>query len=278
MRMLFTLLPSQGSLHGVLPLAMALEKAGHEVGFSSSAPFEPAVRRYGFEYCPAGLDWLVSDAELLDRLADAAGGQDLAAPAGKGPFEWVSWALDNDFMRDIARAMAADVARVATAWDADLVLPNAFDLGGIVGAELAGIPHASVATSAGSVTDLSERLAAPVSWLRAAAGLPPDPEMSMLYRYLHLGFEPPEFSGAGAVFPGTAHFVQRTSIVRPGDELPPWAGRAGGRPTILVSLGTVFHRALRRGGLRPGPGRPGAAAAERPHRALAPGTAAAAAL
>src|SRR5215468_37593 len=130
-RVLLTLPPSQGSLHGALPLAGALRQAGHEVAFCSSAPFQAQVKPYGFGYLPAGLSWQINDADLIKRLADAAG-PDLSRLAGPDPRRWITWATDNQFMRDAALAMFTDVRRIAAEWGADVIVSNTVDLGGLV--------------------------------------------------------------------------------------------------------------------------------------------------
>lgn len=240
MRVLLTLPPSQGSLHGALPLAAALTAAGHEVAFCSSAPFEGEVKPYGYDYFPAGLDWQINDADLIRRLADASG-PDLSALAGPDPARWITWATDNQFMRTAARAVFVDVRRIAESWGADLVVSNLVDLGGLVAAESLGIPYASLGTSAGTARDLTDQLAGALTWLRAEAGLPPDPDLAMLYRHLHLAFTTPLFDGPAAVFPPSMCFLRRTGTIRPDEQLPTWAADLT-RPLVLVSLGTVFHR------------------------------------
>lgn len=242
MRVLLTLPPSQGSLHGALPLAGALVAAGHQVAFCSSAPFADQVKPYGFEYLSAGLDWQINDADLLQRLADASG-PDLSALAGPDPSRWITWATDNPFMRNTALAMFTDVRRLAVSWRADVVVSNLVDLGSLVAAESLGLPYASLGTSAGTARDLTDQLTGALTWLRAEAGLPPDPELAMLYRHLHLAFTTPLFDGPSATFPPTLCCLRRTGTLRPDERLPAWAVGLT-RPLVLVSLGTVFHRQL----------------------------------
>ncbi len=240
MRVLFTIPPGQGALHAALPLASALEEAGHETAFCSAASFEPQVKLYGRRYFTAGVDWLVNDARLLRRLADATG-PDLSALAGPDPDTWAHWATNNWFMRNAARAMYADVRDIAAAWNADLIAPNMIELGGFIAAEKLGIPHVSIGGGAGTARDLTMQLVEPMMWLRDAVGLPPDPLVSVLYRYLHLSFTPPMFDGSKAVFPPTIRFLRRGECLQNGERLPEWVSDIS-LPLVLVSLGTVFHR------------------------------------
>src|SRR5215213_4953782 len=81
MRVLFTTQPATSHLHPLVPLARALREAGHEVTFACAEPFRPEVEASGIASFPAGLNWLVADAErYFPQLRQAR-----AAEAGSGP-------------------------------------------------------------------------------------------------------------------------------------------------------------------------------------------------
>jgi UDP:flavonoid glycosyltransferase YjiC (YdhE family) len=82
----------------------------------------------------------------------------------------------------------------------------------------------------------------PLAHLRAQVGLPTDPDGHMAYRYLHLCFTPRRWDGPAATFPDSARFFRHANAVRPGETPPAWLDELTGRPVVLVSLGTVFHR------------------------------------
>ena len=69
MRALFTFQPGMGMFRPLVPLARALDDAGHEVAFASAASFRPQVEACGFEMFPAGLDWI--NADLTAAFPDA---------------------------------------------------------------------------------------------------------------------------------------------------------------------------------------------------------------
>ncbi|MHB8574025.1 MAG: glycosyltransferase [Dehalococcoidia bacterium] len=238
MRVLFTLLPATGSLHPLLPVAQALAHAGHVVAWCSSPAFQGQAAATGFPCFPAGLDWHASDPHYIDVLCAAAG---VTPPplTGKARFAWVTNEL---FIGAASQQMAPDVVAIAQGWGADLIVRESLDFSGCVAAEVLGLPHASVAAAADSALDLREQLAPALARLRASMRLPADPAVDMPYRYLHLCFMPPRFDGATARFPPTAHFVRHTNPPRPGERLPSWVTALPARPTVLVSLGTVFHR------------------------------------
>src|SRR6266496_790257 len=61
MRALFTVQPSTGHLHPLVPVARTLSAAGHEVAVCSSASFREEVEAFDLTHIDAGLDWITSD-------------------------------------------------------------------------------------------------------------------------------------------------------------------------------------------------------------------------
>src|SRR3989441_8082499 len=61
MRALFTVQPSIGHLHPLVPIARALDDAGHDVAVCSSPAFRAEVESFGLTHIDAGLDWHTSD-------------------------------------------------------------------------------------------------------------------------------------------------------------------------------------------------------------------------
>lgn len=238
MRVLFTLLPAHGSLHPLVPLAHALVGAGHEVRFACAPSFRPEVERHGFNSLPVGLDFLLSRADYFPRLvADAA----VEVPPLSG-YERMAWVTNNLFIGAAARRMLPDLLALADSWRPNLIVRESTEYSGCVAAEKLGLPHASVAAPADGALDRSETTWEALETLRADAGLQPDPGARMAYRHLHLCFSPPSFDGPGARFPATARFLRHVDATPPGSGCPPWFEQLPVRPTVLVSLGTVFFR------------------------------------
>jgi UDP:flavonoid glycosyltransferase YjiC (YdhE family) len=238
-RALFTLLPARGSLQPLLPVAEAMRARGHEVALCSSPRLRKDVEAHGLAFLPAGLDWHVSDADYIDVLCQAAGGLAFPPLAGQERFAWV---IANLFIGAAARRMLPELTGIAREWSADLIVRESLEFAGAVAAEALGLPHASVAAAADSALDSRRDLAGPLTGLRQQAGLPADPGGDMAFRYLHLCFTPPSFDGPGARFPPTARFFAHHSTPTPHEDLPPWLDRLAERPTVLASMGTVFHR------------------------------------
>src|SRR5580658_8929470 len=238
-RALFTLLPARGSLQPLLPVAEAMRARGHEVALCSSPRLRNDVEAHGLTFLPAGLDWHVSDPDYIDVLCQAAGGLAFPPLSGEERFAWV---IANLFIGAAARRMLPELIGVAREWSADLIVRESLEFAGCVAAEALGLPHASVAAAADSALDRRGELAGPLTGLRQQAGLPADPDGDMAFRYLHLCFTPPGFDGPGARFPPTARFFAHHSTPTPHEDLPTWLDLLAGRPTVLVSMGTVFHR------------------------------------
>jgi MGT family glycosyltransferase len=83
-----------------------------------------------------------------------------------------------------------------------------------------------------------ELVDAPLAALRAAHGLPPDPELAMLRRYLVLSPFPPSFRDPAFPLPPTAHSF-RAPLGEPA--APPWTPALPGAPAVYLTLGTIFN-------------------------------------
>jgi MGT family glycosyltransferase len=77
--------------------------------------------------------------------------------------------------------------------------------------------------------------------LRAGQGLPPDPELEMLRRYLVLSPFPPSFRDPAYPLPATGHSFRPPLSPATGDLAPAWLSSLPDRPTVYFTLGTVFN-------------------------------------
>ena len=237
MRVLFTTLPGAGPFHPLVPLATALVQAGQEVAFAASKSYRPTIEAAGFPCFVAGYDWLVSEwepayAHVRTGLVDKASFSPLAD-------------VYFDFM---PAAMVPDLLRIAADWRPDVVVRDPMEFAGCVVAEAFGIPH----TACGPLFAYwqaawhgapGEVVKPDFDKLRQRCGLPPDPQLAMLHRYLYLAFLPPSFLHPDLVPPRTVHFLRPVSFNRSGPEaLPAWIARLPARPTVHASLGTIFNR------------------------------------
>ncbi len=210
MRVLSTTLPLSGHFYPLIPIARALADAGHEVAFASRATFAAAIARAGFRHFPAGSDE-------------------------------VNFFLPGAFDDRWPRHAIPDILALAATWPPDLVVRGALEYGGCLAAEVLGIPHAAVGVNAAGDLFRSDRLAAPLAAHRVAYGLPPDPGLAMLDRYLTLRPFPPSFQDPARPIAPTTHFLRPMLGDRSGDEgLPAWVATLPDRPVVYVGLGTVL--------------------------------------
>lgn len=233
MRVLFTTMAASGHIHPLVPLAQALEAAGHEVGFACAEAGRATIERLGFRFFPAGITMAEAQAELEPLRA--------TDPAAAHPL----WIGKEAFGRILPGRMIPDLLAACREWEPDLIVREATEFAGCLVAEQLGLPHASVELGTffaahwlvGFIGDHGERH-------RAALGLPPDPELREIYRYLHLSFVPPSYQDPEQPLPATAHALRTVVFDRSGEEaLPDWVDRLPDRPLVYATLGTAFNDA-----------------------------------
>jgi hypothetical protein len=230
MRALFTTLPFSGHFHPLVSIARAARAAGHDVAFACPASFAARVEAAGFQAFAAGFD------DRGEPFPVLFPGVSRYPVDERGP-----WVITCGFVGIYSAVMATDLLRVCRDWQPDLLVRDTSEFGGCVAAEALGLPHATVRTGAWTATyALRHRWTEALAPLRERAGLDPDPDAAMPFRYLHLAAEPPGFARPGDAPAPTAHLL-RTESSEAGDEpAPPWLEGLPDRPTVYATLGTVF--------------------------------------
>src|SRR6187402_2301934 len=184
MRVLFTCTPGAGHFHPLVPIARALEDAGHEVAFATPSPFVATVERAGFRAFPAGL--AKTAAEAFPELLGLRGREETVFTLGRiRPAQ--------------AAVMAQDLLEIIPTWRPDLLVRETAEFGGCIAAERVGIPYAVVEVLAtGFSEERRSLLADGLAAVLEQHGLSPDPELSILDRQLILSPFPPSYRGAPA--------------------------------------------------------------------------------
>jgi UDP:flavonoid glycosyltransferase YjiC (YdhE family) len=233
MKVLLTCQPALGHLHPMAPLAQALQAAGHEAAFVTSASFCPCVREAGFPAISAGLDWLESEVDRAfpDLAVDPTIGND----------------LDRVWKTVFARAaqvFVPDLIRILRSYRPDLLVSESIEYSGPLAAEAVGIPHAVLGIGACQPRPvLAWEVGRYWNSGRTALGLADDPNLERLCPYLYLDAYPPSMH--------PMPIGERTDVahsIRPvpyevGEAAPPkWLEKYHDRPTIYVTMGTVFNR------------------------------------
>ncbi|WP_188195054.1 glycosyltransferase [Nonomuraea sp. SYSU D8015] len=231
MRILFTTLPVETHLRPLVSVAHAARRRGHEVAVCSTPSFKDEVELYGLRHLPAGRDW------ITPMLAPLMGEEQI-------PPEEIARLMNRLVTSGIpgggALAMAKDVIGHAQDFGADVIVREAYELGGCLAGESLSIPHASVGV-VGRITEfLDVRLMAPaLGEQRRALGLRPDPAGERIYAHLHAHLMPPHYDPAELAIPALRCYRHHT-VDRPGDRLPGFvAALPADRPLVYASLGTV---------------------------------------
>jgi UDP:flavonoid glycosyltransferase YjiC (YdhE family) len=235
MRVLFTTFAGTGHLHPLVPLARALTAAGHAVAFAAAPAFCLDVEAVGFPCFPAGLDepeagWATHVPALRDvpQVGEA----------------WTALFMRHVFGDLLPRHTAPDLLTLGQRWRPDLIVRDPTEFGGCVAAECLGIPHATGREgSFRSPARWGDLIGESLNGVRRTHGLPPDPEMAMLYRYLGFAWVPPRFLDPEASVHPVMHFLRPTPFDQGGAEtLPTWVGSLPARPTVYATLGTAFNQ------------------------------------
>ncbi len=242
-RFLFCVSIGYGHLHPLMPLARALAQRGHAVAFAVGPSLQSLVEAAGFVVFP-----------LTENLAvDPAFGQvrtqvQLMPPGlERELFNWTQIAYGV-----APRVRTPELVAIAQTWRPDMLIREAGECTAVIAAEHLGLPHAVVAFTAAlkgmAVFELDA--AVQLDPIRQQWGLPADPTLTALYRYLYLASSPPSFGlqevggaqGASAL-PATTHFIRPDFFDHTDHErLPEWVAELPARPTIYITLGTEVNR------------------------------------
>ena len=215
MRVLCTCVPGYGHFHPMVPLARALQAAGHDVAFVTSERFCPRVTAAGFEAFAAGLN----PGQMVERAVQSFAGED-------------AWRFGAHMFAGVAApAKLPELVAVADTWRPDLVVRDVTDFAGAPAAAHAGVP--SVAHSLGPMF--------PLAFHRSAAELLPHDHDA-----LYLDICPPALQSSDLPEIGTT-----VQPLRPvpfdavaGESRPPWLDDlARHQPTVYVTLGTLDNDA-----------------------------------
>jgi UDP:flavonoid glycosyltransferase YjiC (YdhE family) len=226
-RALFTTQPTFSHWLPLVPLAKAVEAAGHEVAFATMPRFCPTIEAGGFRCFPAGAD--DTPEERRQRRAEMA---------GLNAQQDTHFTLQRVFAGVRAERTLPDLLEIVRDWPADVVVRENTELAGCIAAERAGIGHAVVQITA-NWSYFLDAVAAPVARLRASMGLPHEDTAQVLYRHLVLSPRPLSLWNPSVPIPPTTRAHRYASISQPGDEaLPPWVAELDDRPTVYATLGT----------------------------------------
>jgi len=226
LRMLFTFAGGSGHFIPMVPVARAAERAGHIVAFGSQAALTATVERAGFTaFDTAGVTF------RDDRAR---------SPLLKLDMEREYRAVRDGYAGRTARTRTPAILGLCAAWKPSLLVCDEMDFGAMVAAERLAISHASVSVIATGGLTPRELVAEPLNALRAEHGLPPDPNLAMLARHLVISPFPPSLRDPAFPPPATLRAF-RPASGQGGDAALDWLANVPPRPTVYLTLGTVFN-------------------------------------
>lgn len=225
MRFLFTFMGRSGHYEPLVPIARAAQAAGHTVAFGCGPAMVPLVETAGFTAFALGAGTGRSVERLPLRPLDS---------------EREAREFRDRFVSEGARSRAPQTIALCQAWQPDLLVCDETDFGSMVAAEHLGLPYATLLVLLAGGFIRPELVAEPLTMVRAEHGLAPDPELTMLSRYLVLAPFPPSYRDPAFPLPATAHPI-RPPLPASADSAPPWLGDLDDAPVVYFTLGTVFN-------------------------------------
>lgn len=180
MKLLITSLPGYGHLCPLIPLARAVQTAGHKVAFATSRAVAGTLVPTDLPVFSCGPDWSETDFSHDTALHAHA---------------TIRLPLHKYIAETVVPQMINDVGALIEQWRPDIVLSNEYERTGCALAEKYGIPF--VLLSAGPRVSHSCRRQwhAPLYALpRRILNLPVDWEMNYAFKWLHLYLTPSEYA------------------------------------------------------------------------------------
>jgi UDP:flavonoid glycosyltransferase YjiC (YdhE family) len=235
MLVLLTCVVGHGHFHPMVPLASALQEAGHKVVVATDPSFCAYVEEVGFEAHPAGLDQPEARARFLAAVPNFSE----IPVAERMPIQQAGM-----FGRVRVPRMLDDLTPIIGNVQPDLVIHDSLEMAGAIAAEAAGVPHAEHAV--GLLRPAVARRAATdaVKPFSDALGVP-NPGVGGIHGELYLDICPPGIQRAEInELPQVQPIRPMSFDASPGRHLPPWVADLPPRPTVYVTMGTVFNESV----------------------------------
>ncbi|MBF4636045.1 glycosyltransferase family 1 protein [Agreia pratensis] len=155
----------RGHLAPLLPIARHAEAVGHHTALIGAR--EPVLEQSGFtRLCPRDI-----------TLPSSTVGTGSMRPFDS---KRVLQKVEEVFLGTAAYGALIDVHQLLTEWPSDILVCSEFDFGAMTAAEEAGLPCVVVTAFATASNSWKDSIRVPIQQLRFAAGLAPDPHLTML--------------------------------------------------------------------------------------------------
>jgi UDP:flavonoid glycosyltransferase YjiC (YdhE family) len=230
-RFLFTFCGGSGHFLPTLPIARALVDRSHEVVYGCQESMCGAVEAAGLTAFDTGGPTLLGMGDRRPLMPVDREAEDAVVRTG--------------FAGRTARDRTLRLLELAATWRPDVMVRDEMDFAAAVAAEVLGLPHAAVIVIAAGGLVRPDVVGEALTMLRTAHGLDNDPEMAMLHRYLTLVPVPVSYRDPRDPLPDTAHYLRPAVVDTHADtslsnDVPDRVQSARARPTVYVTLGTVF--------------------------------------
>ncbi len=234
MRVLFSSTAGYGHVFPMVPLARAVQAAGHDVCWATGSGSCALVEEAGIRAVPAGQD----SASLAEGRR-----QVLAQAAGLPHDQLASFVFPRMFGGVRTPVMLADLLPLAQEWRPDLVVHEQAELAGPIAAAVLGIPNVTHAFGGGVPADYVREAGEQVAalWEKHHLPLPP---FAGCYDHLYLDICPPSVQTAALGHIATSQPLRPVPYT--GSEpahLPAGVDSHDEAPLIYVTLGTVPNEA-----------------------------------
>jgi UDP:flavonoid glycosyltransferase YjiC (YdhE family) len=226
-RVLFSCTSGEGHLNPLLPLAHALQVQSHEVAFAMADSYAARLQRLGFRWFAAGIG-----PEELNRRTWSVVGESPSPPSD--PEIFVARFAAGD-----APDRAAGLRGVIAEWRPDRVVFEPCDLAAPVAAAAAGVPAVLHSFGRALPRGHYDAAAPVVAPLWRSAGLPLPPACGV-YDGAYVDICPQRLRGE--TLPDGTYVLQLRPTQPPTPEEPPeWLQSLPNRPTVYITLGTLFN-------------------------------------
>lgn len=212
-------------------MAYALRERGHEVAFAMAAEYRQRIETAGFAWFASGIGLAELNARLLaDHLSGLPA---LTSPA------YLPYVIARRYAVGDAPDRLADLTALTARWRPDLIVFEPCDLAAPIVAAALGVPtvlHAFGRALPAACYLGSAPYVEPL-WGTGGAAMPP---LCGMYEGQYVDICPPGLQGGELPAAARVLPMRPTSPPKSGPP-PPWLCRLPDRPSIYVTLGTVFN-------------------------------------
>jgi len=226
---LFSATAGDGHYYPLLPVARALRDQRHDVAFAMSAEYADRVGAAGFTWFASGVDTAELTARLMPRLA--------GLPPHQSP-EYMPFVISQRYALGDAPDRLADLMQITSTWRPDLIVFESCDLAAPIAAAARGVPPVHHSFGRALASQCYERSAPYVQplWREAGCDMP---TLCGMYEGPYVDLCPQSLQSDGVPAAATVLPLRASA---PASEPPPeWLEQLPDRPSVYVTLGTIFN-------------------------------------